>query len=106
MNVVSQAILDVALSSQVPTIALNIVHPRPSQWSTIIRAIGDALHHAGVTQEIIPLIPFSEWLGRLEQRSEGADADDMAKIVSFHYHHPPSQVQVGSRILIACHKAS
>ncbi|KAF7965726.1 hypothetical protein HWV62_42156 [Athelia sp. TMB] len=80
MDVVSQAVLDVALSSQVPTIALNIVHPRPSQWSTIIRTIGDALHHAGVTQEVVPLIPFGEWLGRLEKRSEGADADDMAKM--------------------------
>lgn len=99
MHVVSQAILDVALSNQVPTIALNIVHPRPSHWSTIIRSIGDALHHAGATKKVVPLIPFSEWLDRLEQRSEGADANDMAKIVSFrndHFHgcelaHPSSK---------------
>ena len=82
MDVVSQAILDVALSNQAPTIALNIVHPKPSRWSTIVRSVADALHHTGVTREVVPLLPFHEWLGLLEQRSEGADADDMAEIVS------------------------
>ena len=82
MDIVSQAILDVMFSSQAPTIALNIVHPRPSQWSSIIQSVADALHRAGVVQENVPLIPFGEWFERLEQRSKGADADEMANIVS------------------------
>ncbi|KAF7973245.1 hypothetical protein HWV62_15753 [Athelia sp. TMB] len=80
VDVVSQAVLDVALSEQAPTLVLNIVHPRPSQWTTIIEAIGHALHRAGVTEMAVPLIPFGEWLGELEQRAVGADADAMARI--------------------------
>lgn len=83
MNVVSQAILDVALSKQSPSIALNIVHPRPSQWSTIITSVAGALHRAGVADHRLPLVPFKEWFDLLEQRSKGADADEMANIVSF-----------------------
>lgn len=82
MNTVSQAVLDIGLSVKAPTIALNIVHPRPSRWSAIIESIADALHRTGITQDVVPLVPFSEWLGRLEQRSQGADAVDMANIVS------------------------
>ncbi|KZP21519.1 acetyl-CoA synthetase-like protein [Athelia psychrophila] len=80
MDVVAQAVLDVALSEQPPSIALNIVHPRPSQWSTVITSVANALHRAGVADHHLPLVPFKEWFARLEQRSKGADADEMAKI--------------------------
>ncbi|KZP17473.1 putative aminoadipate reductase [Athelia psychrophila] len=80
MDVVSQAILDVALSTQSPSIALNIVHPRPSQWSTIITSVANALHRARVADHCLPLVPFKEWFERLERRSKGADADEMEKI--------------------------
>ncbi|KAF7985842.1 hypothetical protein HWV62_526 [Athelia sp. TMB] len=80
VDVVSQAILDIALSNQAPTIALNIVHPKPSRWSDLVRSVADALHHMGITKEAVPLIPFREWLGLLEKRSAGADAVDMAEI--------------------------
>ncbi|KZP13551.1 hypothetical protein FIBSPDRAFT_960466 [Athelia psychrophila] len=79
-DVVSQAILDVALSKQSPGIALNIVHPRPSRWSTIVTSVADALHRAGVAGHCLPLAPFTEWLARLEQRATGVDADAMAKL--------------------------
>ncbi|KZP21530.1 hypothetical protein FIBSPDRAFT_1044071 [Athelia psychrophila] len=80
MDVVAQAVLDVALSEQPPSIALNIVHPRPSQWSTVITSVANALYRAGVADHHLPLVPFKEWFARLEQRSKGADADEMAKI--------------------------
>lgn len=83
MDVVSQAITDVALAELPPTIALNIVHPRPSSWSTIIGFIADALFHAGINPERLPVLPFTEWFGQLEQRADHANIEDMANIVSF-----------------------
>ena len=83
MDTVSHAILDVMFAKQALTIALNIVHPRPFQWPYVTQSVIDALHHAGVVQESVPLIPFSEWFERLEQRSKGADADEIADIVSW-----------------------
>lgn len=83
MDVVSQAILDVAFSKQPSSIALNIVHPRPSQWSSIINSVADELHRARVSQIRLPLVAFQDWFGRLEEHSKGVDVDEMANIVSF-----------------------
>ncbi|KZP22007.1 NAD(P)-binding protein [Athelia psychrophila] len=80
MDVVSQAILDVALSKEAPSIALNIVHPRPSQWSAVITSVASAMQRAGLTRRRLPLVPFKEWFARLEQRSKGAYAGEMADI--------------------------
>lgn len=83
MDVVSSAILDVALSKQPASIALNLVHPRPLQWSSIIGFLADAMLHAGVASYSLPSIAFQEWFERLEKRSQNASADEMTKIVSF-----------------------
>ncbi|KZP16286.1 putative aminoadipate reductase [Athelia psychrophila] len=80
MDVVSRAIMDVALSKEAPSIALNIIHPKPSQWSTVITSVASAMQRAGITRRRLPLVPFSEWFERLEQRSKNADANEIAKI--------------------------
>ncbi|KAF7980198.1 hypothetical protein HWV62_39287 [Athelia sp. TMB] len=80
MHTVSQAILDVAFAEERPPMALNIVHPRPSSWSYIVQSISDALQHEGVIEEPLPLVPFTEWFDRLEQRSKGADEQEMSRV--------------------------
>ncbi|KZP19755.1 hypothetical protein FIBSPDRAFT_743463, partial [Athelia psychrophila] len=82
MDVVSQVILDVALAAQSPSIAMNIVHPRPSSWSAIVGSISDALHTSGITAERLAILPFAEWFEQLERRARGANAEEMAKIPS------------------------
>lgn len=82
MHAVSTAILDVAFAEEQPTIALNIVHPRPIEWSTVMRGVSDALLGAKVTSELLPLVPFGEWFEALELRSKTADVDDLSTIVS------------------------
>lgn len=82
MHAVSQAILDVAFSAQSPTIALNIVHPRPVQWSEIMHSISDALLEAKILSQRLALVPFSEWFDRLETRSREAGGQDLNSIVS------------------------
>ncbi|KZP19774.1 hypothetical protein FIBSPDRAFT_862474 [Athelia psychrophila] len=39
-----QTILDVAMAEESPSIAMNIVHPRPSSWFAIVGSISNALH--------------------------------------------------------------
>jgi hypothetical protein len=82
MHAVSKAILDVAFSDEQPPIALNIVHPRPIEWSTIMRDVGEALLAAKVSSEALPLVPFEEWFKRLEGRAKIADVHDISSIVS------------------------
>lgn len=85
MHAVSKAILDVAFAEEPPTIALNIVHPRPVEWSTVMRGVSDALLAAKVTSKTLPLLPFGEWFKALEERAKAADEHDMSSIVSIYH---------------------
>ncbi|KZP16234.1 acetyl-CoA synthetase-like protein [Athelia psychrophila] len=82
MDIVSQVILDVAMAEESPSIAMNIVHPRPSSWSAIIGSIADALHASGITPVRLAVIPFAEWFEQLEQRARRGNAEEMVKIPS------------------------
>lgn len=82
MDVVSQIIIDVVFAVESPSIALNVVHPRPSSWYSIINSIADALHQKRVTPEKLPVINFSEWFDRLEQRATNVDPEFIDQIVS------------------------
>lgn len=82
MNVVSQAILDIAFAQERPTIALNLVHPRPVPWSSVMRGISAALVSCNVTSEILPLIPFNLWFEKLAGKVKSATEADFSDIVS------------------------
>ena len=84
MHAVSKAILDVAFYDKQPPIALNIVHPRPVEWSTVVRDVRDALLEAKVGSEALPLVPFEEWFEKLEGRAKTADVHDISSIVSIY----------------------
>jgi NAD dependent epimerase/dehydratase family enzyme len=83
MDAVSQAILDVGFArKQVPG-AINFVHPKPIPWASMISSISDAL----VAQEelnvsALPLIPFGEWVARLESKSKTAKDEEIKNLVS------------------------
>jgi hypothetical protein len=84
MHAVSKAILDVAFSDEQPPIALNIVHPRPVEWSTVMRNVREGLLAAQVSSETLPLVPFEEWFEQLEKRAMVADVHDISSIVSIY----------------------
>ncbi|CAK5265509.1 unnamed protein product [Mycena citricolor] len=69
---VAQAIVDVAVFEDRAPGAMNLVHPRPVAWDTIMTAIAGTLH--------LPLIVFSEWIERLERAAVGATAEDLQRV--------------------------
>jgi thioester reductase-like protein len=66
---VAQILLDVAFSTEDRIPALNVVHPRPVPWTSIISAINDALVQEGVLKELLAIVEFSEWFEMLEIRA-------------------------------------
>ncbi|KAA1470564.1 acetyl-CoA synthetase-like protein [Dentipellis sp. KUC8613] len=42
---------------------VHLIHPRPVPWSTVFRAFSSALN--------IPLIPYADWIARLDKSAEG-----------------------------------
>jgi hypothetical protein len=82
MDAVARAILDVGLGKKPAPTALNLVHPRPIAWTSMISSIREALvaqNNLDVTA--LPLIPFGEWVARLDGKSKNANGEDLAKIV-------------------------
>ncbi|KAG1898169.1 uncharacterized protein F5891DRAFT_956098, partial [Suillus fuscotomentosus] len=76
-HAVSNAILDVAFAEEEPPIAVNLVHPRPTVWKTLMQPIADALVEHKATSYPLPLVPFSEWLEKLELSAKDLHQETM-----------------------------
>ncbi|KAG1853286.1 acetyl-CoA synthetase-like protein [Suillus tomentosus] len=79
-HAVSNAILDVAFAEEEPPIAVNLVHPRPTAWKTLMQPIADALVERKVTSYPLPPVPFSEWLEKLESNTKDLSEETMKRI--------------------------
>ncbi|KAH7928011.1 putative aminoadipate reductase [Leucogyrophana mollusca] len=79
-HAVSNAILDVAFSQEQPPIAINLVHPRPVEWTAVMKPVGDALLRKAVSSEAVPLVPFKEWFARLEARAQDTSEENIRRI--------------------------
>ncbi|KAG2366971.1 acetyl-CoA synthetase-like protein [Suillus spraguei] len=79
-HAISNAILDVAFAEEEPPIVMNLVHPRPVVWRALMQPIADALVEHKVTSDALPLVPFSEWLEKLELSAKDFNEETMKRI--------------------------
>ncbi|KAG1821117.1 acetyl-CoA synthetase-like protein [Suillus subaureus] len=79
-HAISNAILDVAFADEEPPIAVNLVHPRPVAWRTLIQPVADALVERKVTSYPLLLVSFSEWLEKLESSAKDLSEETMKRI--------------------------
>jgi hypothetical protein len=78
---VNGMILDVALGTDTPERALNVVHPRPIEWSSMMGNVADELVRHGITKDRLPVIEMGEWFAKLSEISDGADEARLKQIV-------------------------
>ncbi|KAJ7671148.1 acetyl-CoA synthetase-like protein [Mycena rosella] len=69
---VAGTIVDAALNTEKSPFAINLVHPRPVTWDTLMSSMARAAQR--------PLIPFADWVHQIEIRSAHATAEDMENI--------------------------
>lgn len=74
MDVTANTIRDIVLSSSPTPEVVNLVHPHPVPWTSIFTTIKTVL---GTD---LPLIPFPEWVAKVEALSAGAGADDLQSL--------------------------
>jgi thioester reductase-like protein len=79
-HAISNAILDVAFAKEEPPIAVNLVHPRPIAWRTLMQPVADALVERNVTSCPLPFVSFSEWLEKLESSAKDLSEETMKRI--------------------------
>lgn len=81
MNAVASVILDVAFFSQTH-LALNVVHPQPTEWNTLMGAINDALAREVKLESPLPLVPFNDWFDSLKKSATTLSLEDQKQLVS------------------------
>ena len=81
MDAVSDSIIELAFQNQHLPPVLNIVHPRPTEWNTIIKLVNDALVLQKKIHTPLPLVSFQEWFSNLEGRTQSPDQAVEIKIV-------------------------
>jgi hypothetical protein len=78
---VTATIIDVALGADTPERVLNVAHPRPIEWSSMMGSVADELVRHGITKGHLPLVETSGWFAKLSETSEGADEARLKHIV-------------------------
>lgn len=79
---VSDAILDVAFADEEPPPTMNLVHPRPVTWKSVVQPISEAIYQKGLTSSPLPLISFTQWVERLEKHAVDTSEEDVRRAVS------------------------
>lgn len=79
LDLASRVIIDLRDST---SSIVHLVHPKPVSWNDFAETVSSELH--------VPLVPYSEWLRRLEERALSPDNDSgaeeslpAAKVLSF-----------------------
>jgi thioester reductase-like protein len=80
MHAVAQTILDIAWSANPSPQALNVVHPRPVPWNSVVSSINEALVEEGITEAKIPIVDFQDWFAKLEAHASNASEEVLKDI--------------------------
>lgn len=77
MDAVANVVHDLVLAQCDLPPLVNVVHPRPVSWKHVMDAF-----NASLGSEPLPVVPFTEWLDKLEQVALRADNEDASTTVS------------------------
>ena len=85
MDAVSDCITELAFQNRRLPSVLNIVHPRPTEWNSIIKLIGDALVLHKKLDSPLVLVSFQEWFSILEAHAQSSNQAEEDRIVSIFF---------------------
>ncbi|KAJ3780134.1 hypothetical protein GGU10DRAFT_391349 [Lentinula aff. detonsa] len=79
LDAVAEAILDVAFVKESPPLTINLVHPYPTTWNSIMEAIRESLtQNKGLSSDALQLVPFNEWYAALREADARGPAERVA----------------------------
>jgi hypothetical protein len=80
MDAVSNCIVELIFHNKRLPPVLNVVHPRPTDWNTVIKLIGDALVLQKKIFSPLALISFQEWFYILEAHAKAANQENKSEL--------------------------
>ena len=83
---VADAILDIAFTTHDLPRMLNLAHPHPIPYQDIMNSVRSAiLEQCSLHSDVIPFVPFKEWVDMLDARAQRATESDLETIVRILY---------------------
>ena len=76
MDAVSNCIMELIFQNKRLPPVLNVVHPRPTDWNTVIKLIRDTLVSQKKLDSPLALISFQEWFYILEAHAKAANQEN------------------------------
>jgi hypothetical protein len=76
MDAVSNCIMELIFHNNRLPPVLNVVHPRPTEWNTVIKLFGDALVSQKNLSSPLDLVSFQEWFYILEAHAKAANQEN------------------------------
>jgi len=90
MDAVSNCILELVFQNERLPPVLNVVHPRPTDWNTVIKLIGDALVSQNKLDSPLAFVPFQHWFSVLEAHANQGNENELkipaVKLLDFFRH--------------------
>ncbi|KAE9382787.1 NAD(P)-binding protein, partial [Gymnopus androsaceus JB14] len=81
MDAVCGALLDVGFNRESVPIAVNVVHPKPVSWTSVVENIRSALiQEKHLSSPSLPLVPYHEWVDAVEQHARNPTEKDTQNI--------------------------
>ena len=68
MDAVSNCIVELIFQNERLPPVLNLVHPKPTDWNTVIKLIGKALVSQKRLKSPLSFVSFQNWFSILEER--------------------------------------
>ncbi|KAE9392424.1 acetyl-CoA synthetase-like protein [Gymnopus androsaceus JB14] len=78
VDALAEAILDVGFFNEdsEPPLTINLVHPRPVSWTSVMGAIRESLISAKhLSADALPMVPFQKWAQALEATATSLSLD-------------------------------
>jgi hypothetical protein len=80
MDAISNCIVELIFHNERLPPVLNLVHPRPTNWNTVIKLIGDALVLQKRIGLSLPSISFQKWFYILEAHAKAANQENQNEL--------------------------
>ena len=76
MDAVSNGIVELIFQNEHLPPVLNVVHPRPTDWNSVIKLIVDALVSRGKAYSRPVSVSFQTWFSTLEAHAQAANHEN------------------------------
>ncbi|KAF5372278.1 hypothetical protein D9757_009652 [Collybiopsis confluens] len=81
MDAVSDALLDVGFSTERPPMAVNVVHPRPVPWTSVVQKLRTILiREKQLAPDALRIVPYKQWLAKVEDYAKSPTEADFNNV--------------------------